>query len=251
MTMFARNKVSPGPEPGSVYLALTRGLKALIDAADLELVGRFRWHAYTQSSGRNYVRSCPKRGTQLHLHRVILGAQDGYVVDHANGNSLDNRRSNLRLCTVQENCRNKSAYRDRKLAAGSYLGVSLSCGGNFQAQLRRGDGASVNLGVFAQAEDAARAYDAAAVEHFGEFAALNFPADCGLVPPASARIPRKMPPTHRGASHPRAVLDAEKVMAIRARLSSGEQVRSIARSFGVTDQCIAGVRDRKSWGHVA
>lgn len=116
-----------------------------------------------------------KRRQKLRLHRLIVGAKPGQLVDHINGNGLDNRRENLRLCSFAENARN----RQRKANTISrYKGVSLHPspphGRPWQAQICFNRKA-IHIGFFANEKLAARAYDAAAQKHFGEFARLNFP----------------------------------------------------------------------------
>lgn len=99
-----------------------------------------------------------------------MGATFEHEVDHINGDGLDNRRSNLRLCNRSQNGANRvSPNREIK-----YRGVYKSKNGNgFKAQIkafRR----NIHIGVFDTEEDAARAYDAKAREYFGEFARTNF-----------------------------------------------------------------------------
>ena len=103
------------------------------------------------------------------MSRVIMNCPKGKEVDHKNGNTLDNRHSNLRVCTHQENCRNR---RPNKNCVSSYKGVSwfkgkwtaiINCNGKHRY-----------LGRFKNEIDAAKAYDKAAKKAFGEFACLNF-----------------------------------------------------------------------------
>ena len=101
------------------------------------------------------------------MHRQILGCQADQQIDHRNHNTLDNRRSNLRLATPSQNAIN------RRKAKG-YKGVSRvrdkwrATIGSVRKKERR------HLGYFPSAERAAKAYDAAAIEMYGEFALLNF-----------------------------------------------------------------------------
>ncbi len=115
------------------------------------------------------------------LHRLILGLEKGdeRIGDHKNGDTLDNRRSNLRITDMEGNARNKLSPNQ---LAGRFKGIYWSrASEKWVAQIRAGEKCEggrrkrLNLGHFAEAEDAARAYDAAAWEHFGEFAKLNFP----------------------------------------------------------------------------
>jgi AP2 domain/HNH endonuclease len=95
-------------------------------------------------------------------------------VDHINGNGLDNRRTNLRPATSAENARNRRSQRG---SSSPYKGVSwIRSRRNWRANLRVGD-RLIHLGSYTDPADAARAYDAAALKYFGEFARLNFPED--------------------------------------------------------------------------
>jgi hypothetical protein len=98
------------------------------------------------------------------------------IVDHINGNGLDNRKENLRVVTVVENARNsRGKVRSRK---SQYKGVSFCIGRKspWRATIEAGGHGQKHLGYFSTEEEAARAYDQAAAEVFGEFAFLNFPA---------------------------------------------------------------------------
>jgi hypothetical protein len=108
----------------------------------------------------------------IYIHRDILKAPYGSVVDHANGNSLDNRRKNIRICTVGQNNCNSGA---RRGSASQYCGVGR-CGNRWQARIIF-EKTYHHLGVFKTEEEAARAYDRAARELHGEFAWQNFPYD--------------------------------------------------------------------------
>jgi hypothetical protein len=99
-----------------------------------------------------------------------MGTQDVFV-DHINGNGLDNRKSNLRICTHQQNCENS---RKRKKSFSKYKGVYWSKNAKKWVAQITIDGKSKHLGYFELEEDAAAAYDKAAVKYFGEFACLNF-----------------------------------------------------------------------------
>lgn len=155
-------------------IPLTRGKVALVDDADFEGLSRFKWYAHkgtrTWYAHRNRQLNAGKQTTVL-MHRQILGAVPGKEVDHRDGNGLNNQRCNLRLCEHAENGHNRC----RKMAGGSsrYKGVSWNKRlGKWRADI------SVNwcqkyLGLFSDEGDAARAYNAAAVQFYGEFAALN------------------------------------------------------------------------------
>lgn len=134
---------------------------ALVDADDFALVNQFTWHV----DDGGYVRTGKTR-----LHRFLLCAPDGVEVDHINHDLLDNRRSNLRLCSRSENQSNKRPSQGR-----AFKGVYEHSKSGFEAKLGvRGE--SVYLGLYRTPEAAAVAHDIAAKALHGKFAWLNFPA---------------------------------------------------------------------------
>ena len=109
------------------------------------------------------------------LHRILTGAAVGMVVDHINGEPLDNRRSNLRVCTQQQNLWNGRAHRD---GTSRYRGVCLrKSDGRWRVQIQ-----GKQLGVFDNEDEAGLAYNAAALERFGRFARLNVVQGAGVEP---------------------------------------------------------------------
>ncbi len=108
------------------------------------------------------------------MHRIILGITDTSVhVDHINGCCTDNRRQNLRLVSRTQNMMNRHVKRGR---SSGFKGVYLhKHSGRWRASIGL-DGKKIHLGGYATPDEAARCYDAAARQHFGAFARLNFPA---------------------------------------------------------------------------
>ena len=152
------------------YIPLTKGKVAIVDAADYEWLSRYKWQAL-DFGGRIYAsRAAPGRG-RISMHRAIMKPPKGMVVDHINGNGLDNRRCNLRICTFAQNCANRRPQRNR---ASPYKGVAPGRNGKATAQIGyRGE--IMWLGTFDDEIEAAKAYDRKAYELHGEFAYLNFP----------------------------------------------------------------------------
>lgn len=168
-----------------------RGLFALVDAEDAARVSALAWHTTSKLAlpGVHYVQHTTRIGSgpgarkgSLALHRFIMGCTpgDGKVVDHINGQPLDNRRSNLRITDNRGNATNVT--RSKRQKRGGYKGVSWNpAAGKWQASICAGEvkpngkRRQLYLGCFVDPISAARAYDAAAREHFGEFASLNFP----------------------------------------------------------------------------
>lgn len=150
---------------------ISGGNLTLIDDADFASVNEHIWSTsgVCEASKIEYAWN----GTIGRLHRFLLQPVDGFSVDHINGDGLDNRRSNLRLCSNRENSHN-AAKRATRNCSSAFKGVYLADKKYWCAQIQI-NGKKVNLGRFADELSAARAYDLAALEHFGEFARLNFP----------------------------------------------------------------------------
>ena len=119
-----------------------------------------------------YGKLCIGNGESMLLHKFIIGADS--TVDHIDGNGLNCRRNNLRTCTHAENMRNTKPHRDNKYSG--FKGVSYDRHGLRQKRYIARIGVerrSIYLGIYETAEEAARAYNTAAVKYFGEFAHLN------------------------------------------------------------------------------
>ena len=113
------------------------------------------------------------------LHRYILGLKigDGQCVDHINQNRLDNRLSNLRICSFKDNLKNKSKYKNSKSKfAGVDIRALVDGSISYRARIRN-DGKCINLGTFKTEIEAAKAFDKKAVELRGRFTHLNFKED--------------------------------------------------------------------------
>lgn len=155
---------------------LTHGYVALVDDEDHGLVSQFRWVPLVHPDGRVYARTRnkgeiyrPEWPVYIRMHRLIMGFPASGV-DHVNGDGLDNRRSNLRCATHAQNNANS-----RRQVGKAFKGVSFrTTKGKWQARLRN-NYAYESLGYYATAEEAARAYDARALELWGDFARLNYP----------------------------------------------------------------------------
>lgn len=159
-----------------MQLPLTQGKHALIDDEDYPRVKDYRWcyhrkegYAIATVYGINPDR--PRGQTTYGLHRLILGAPKGVVVDHINGDKLDNRKSNLRLCDRHGNARNRSQPKTTNLSG--FKGVTWHKRiGKWSARIGV-DSKNINLGYFDDPKEAARVYNKAAIKEHGEFARLN------------------------------------------------------------------------------
>lgn len=155
-------------------VTLTQGMVATIDASDIDLVNGWNWSAL-MSPRRKAVyaaRVIARDGkqTMLLMHRVIIGAEPGLVVDHRDGDGLNNRQSNLRLCSRADNALNTGRRADNK---SGFKGVFFDArSGKWRAEIRRG-GRSVHLGLHEDPEEAYARYCAAAHDIHGEFARLE------------------------------------------------------------------------------
>lgn len=154
-------------------IPLTKGREALVDDCDYEYLMQWKWHAavdgqYAARRQRGEVRKI------VWMHRVVAercGLKCGNLkIDHANRDTCNNCRSNLRMATDRQNAANQRRRRD---SASGFKGVSWHKQlGKWRAYIglhRR----QRYLGLFDDSRDAARAYNEAALKHFGEFACLN------------------------------------------------------------------------------
>ena len=153
-------------------ITLSKGYVALVDDEDYEDASRFKWSACEKGHNVYALRNIRINGKyhSLYLHRYLMSLSClGKHIDHIDGNGLNNRRENLRLCTNTENLRNQHSSH----GSSKYKGVSWHKRKKWMARIRV-DGVDIYLGVYEEEEAAARAYDKAAKKHFGEFANLNF-----------------------------------------------------------------------------
>jgi hypothetical protein len=162
------------------------GMRVLVDDEDAAWISSRKWTPQPNGSGQNYFASVKGR-QKIVLHREVARARFYEHVDHINGDTLDNRKANLRTCTAQQNTWNQTSH---KRGNAYYRGVH-NVNGRYKAMITA-HGVTYNLGTYDAAEEAALARDAAALHLHGEFAFLNFP-DAGTVPKAP-RSPIKYAP---------------------------------------------------------
>jgi hypothetical protein len=148
-----------------------------INREEAEKVAEHNWRVWKRNNtDRVYfltaIKNPDNKYIGLYLHRFIMDAPSDMLVDHKDPSAtLDNRKSNLRLATTHENQHNQRP----QIGRGSrFKGVSwFKPTSKWQVHIRV-NGKQKNLGLYSSETDAARAYDARALELFGEFAHLNF-----------------------------------------------------------------------------
>lgn len=152
-------------------IPLTKGLFATIDIVDIPLVSGRNWFAAQRSKGMFYVSTCQIMGTpNVHLHRFLTNAPMELCVDHKDGDPLNNRRDNLRICTYQQNSFNSSIARNN---SSGKTGVKRN-GNRWNARIQINK-TYIHLGNFERFEDAISARIAAEQKYFGEFARPTSP----------------------------------------------------------------------------
>lgn len=161
----------------TISIPLNKGLTAVIDAIDGDLCA-FAWNLSTRKRYEYFYAQAYIHPRNQLMHCIIFERmigrplQKGELVDHIDRDGLNNRRSNLRLATTSQNMQNRPRQKNN---SSGYKGVTFhKKRGEWRAKISV-NGVTNNLGIFSSPEAAARAYDAAAREHFGEFAYLNFP----------------------------------------------------------------------------
>lgn len=147
------------------------GIAITVDEADYKLLSTMKWYVHVKSNGKCYAMSTRKLNKKpVLMHRLILNAKHGQFIDHINGDGLDNRKANLRFCTLSQNNANRKSAKD---SSSKYLGVSFCKKSNkWRAHI------SVNnkikhIGTFKTEIEAALAYNKMAVKIHGKFAKPN------------------------------------------------------------------------------
>lgn len=169
----------PKPRDDKVrYIPLAHGLYAIVDAEDHEWLSQYKWSPLYSKHGKIiyatrsvvYEENGKRRRKSILMHREIMKPPEGMVVDHINGNGLNNRHCNLRNCTQAQNMQN---HRPRTDGQSRFIGV-FPYGDKWRARINS-KGKQHHIGTFETQIAAALARDHKALELFGEFARLNFP----------------------------------------------------------------------------
>lgn len=150
-------------------ITLTQGYVALVDDEDYEDLMRVNWYACI-CSGKVYARHSLPNSKKIFMHRYLIKCEGKEQVDHIDSNGINNQRSNLRKCTHQQNVCNRSKA---KTTTSIYLGVHWKKDRNkWRAAIKSNDSLT-HLGYYQNQEEAALAYNKAAISIHGEFAKLN------------------------------------------------------------------------------
>ena len=154
-------------------IQLTREQVTIVDEDDYQELSQFKWLAQVNNRGYYACRFAGPAGArvEVYMHRVIMGAPDDILVDHINGNTLDNRKENLRLCTRSQNGFNRGC---NKNGTSGYKGVTYCknrVSDNWKAQIKI-DYKNHHLGYFHTPKEAYDAYCIAAKQLHGKFAKL-------------------------------------------------------------------------------
>jgi len=241
---------------------------ARVDDEDADLIAPFTWHS-TRTSRTSVYAYTTIAGQRVWMHHLILNVaprgQGRSAVDHRNGDGLDNRRVNLRRANNSQNSANRRPWRGRS----RFKGVSWSAAVKaWQAHVmvnRR----SRFLGCYEVEEDAARAYDLAAHDAFGEYAHLNFPDRLAEPPPVPFSIramrARDIPDPAAATERPTVVgkarfgdrnnnaklseTEARQIVAALREVPRRTQA-SIAQQFGVSQAHVSRIAQRKNWSHL-
>ena len=148
-------------------IPLTKGKVALVDDTDAARVDGQNWHAVVKSG--IWYAAARINYKIVYMHRWLMRAPNDMEVDHIDDDGLNNTRRNLRICTSVQN----KARRKRINTSSGFRGVQAHQG-HWRTVITV-QGKRIYVGFFTDKMDAARAYDAAAIKHYGEFARLNFP----------------------------------------------------------------------------
>jgi hypothetical protein len=152
-------------------IPLKHGLSTIVDDERLEDLLHYHWLVRPGHNTR-YVYRFERRGTRykrIHLHRQLLNCPEGMYIDHIDGDGLNNQVANLRIVTRTENQWNRRNDKSRCQYRGVYYRDN-----RWRAKIGV-NGKTVNLGTYETPQEAAKAFDAAALRIRGPFAILNFP----------------------------------------------------------------------------
>lgn len=163
-----------------MIIQLNKNEYTIIDDEDWEKVKNYAWFADENKwtiYAKAHIKTNDGKNTSCYMHRIILGLDPDMLCDHINHNGLDNRRQNLRIATGSQNNANQRLQTKKINQTSKFKGVSWhhpknNKVGKWHAYIKK-DGKRKYLGLFIDEQNAAEAYDSAALEIFGDFAMTN------------------------------------------------------------------------------
>ncbi len=151
---------------------LTQNQIAIIDDEDYESLNQYKWHAQKASNGFYAVRCVyvNRKCIKLGMHRQVLPCLDNQEIDHKNRNTLDNRKSNLRIVTHAQNMKNRNKHKNNK---SGIKGVYWDKRGKKWRSEIRVDGKKIHLGMFSDLMEAKTMRNNSEIKYFGEYSAIS------------------------------------------------------------------------------
>jgi hypothetical protein len=150
-------------------IELTQGKTAIVSAEDFEYINQWKWsydgHNHCAVRSETIKKDGKYRSKSILMHKLIMETPSGMNTDHINGDRLDNRKSNLRICTHKENQRNMKMHKDN---TSGYKGVSRSREGRWVVKI-----GNKYIATFKDIVEAAKRYNVEAKARYGEYAKLN------------------------------------------------------------------------------
>lgn len=156
-------------------IPLTQSKYALVDDEDYVILSMMNWRAHVNKWGNWYAWTRVDR-KQISMHRFIINPPNNFLIDHKDGDGLNNTKINLRACTHGQNNTNT---RLKRANTSGFKGVDWRRKDNLWRAAIRFNGTKIHLGQFSTKEEAAKKYDEAAIKYHGEFARTN--KDLGLL----------------------------------------------------------------------
>jgi hypothetical protein len=156
-------------------IKLTQEKYAMVSQEDFEEINKHKWSAVNNHNETYYaIRGIyiNRRKKRIIMHREIMKPKAGFVVDHKDGDGLNNTRENLRIVTAAENAYNRKKHKNK--CSSKYKGVSREKDSKKWRAIINYKGIPIRLGFFDSEIEAAKAYDDAAKELYREYAKLNF-----------------------------------------------------------------------------
>lgn len=152
-------------------IPLTQGYSSIVDTEDYDLLIKHKWCVNINKNHKIKYAQSIIRDKFMSMHRLIMNPPKSILVDHINGNGLDNRKCNLRLCSSMENQRNAKI---RKNKISKYKGVDWHvCSNKWRARITINK-KLIEIGYYKNEKEAAKAYDTASIKYFASFAKGNF-----------------------------------------------------------------------------